>query len=193
MQDGMVFSVRRDDVVHDTIEGETVVIDLRSGIYFRFDGAATHAWNVLLGGATEDELVDLVAASYAAPREAIAAQVHEFLIALYRDGIIRRETRSAAAPDGAASGPRLGAQDEATAQARLGAPEPPREAPGEPFAGLPLERFDQLRPLVGGRADGRLPFDGMMLNRFEDLDELLTIDPVHEVEDTGWPHRQAAD
>jgi len=181
MQDGKVFFVRPEDLVHDTIEGETVVIDLQNGIYFRFDGAATHAWNILLGRVTEDELVDRIAASYAAPREAIAAQVHDFLIALYRDGIIRRDDPSAAAPDGEAARP---GRD---------TPDIPREPPGEPFSGLPLERFDQLQPLVGGQADGRLPFDGMALTRFEDLDELLSIDPVHEVGDTGWPHRQAAD
>ncbi len=181
MQDGKVFFVRPDDIVHDTIDGETVVIDLQSGIYFRFEGAAAHAWNVLLGRVTEDALVDLVAASYAAPREAITAQVHAFLITLYRDGIIRREDPSAAAPDRDAARP------------GPGAPEAASEAPGAPFTGLALERFDQLRPLVGGSADERLPFDGMMVNRFEDLDELLTIDPVHEVRDAGWPHRQAAD
>jgi hypothetical protein len=54
-----------------------------------------------------------------------------------------------------------------------------------------LERFGQLRPLLG--ESDRLPFDGMVVSRFEDLDELLTIDPVHEVGGEGWPHRQAAD
>ena len=181
MQDAQVFFVRPDDVVHDTIEGETVVIDLQRGIYFRFDGAATHAWNVLLERVTEDELIDRVAASYAAPREAIAAQVHDFLITLYRDGIIRSENAPTAATDRAIAQPRLGAADAA------------REAPGESFAGVHIERFDQLRPLVGGTVDDRLPFDGMTVNRFEDLDGLLALDPVHEVRDEGWPHRQAAD
>jgi len=177
MPDDKVFYVRPDDLVHDTIEGETVVIDLRSGIYFRFDGAATHAWSILLRRATEDELVDRLAASYAARRDAIADQVHGFLIALYRDGILRRDTPPAAALVGEVAGPDLDVA----------------EAPRDAFAGLPLDRFDQLRPLVGGPADGKPPFDGMTLNRFEDLDELLTIDPVHEVTDAGWPHRQAAD
>jgi len=177
MPDDKVFYVRPDDIVHDTIEGETVVIDLRSGIYFRFDGAAAHAWNILLHRATEDGLVDRLAAAYAAPREAIADQVHGFLLALYRDGIIKREDPAAVAAGGEAAGP------------DLDAPEAPRDA----FAGLPLERFDHLRPMAGGPTDGKQPFDGMTLHRFEDLDELLTIDPVHEVRDAGWPHRLAAD
>ncbi len=68
MPDGKVFFVRPDDIVHDTIEGETVVIDLRSGVYFRFEGAATHAWAALVERTTEADLIDRIAAAYAAPR-----------------------------------------------------------------------------------------------------------------------------
>src|SRR5271165_1986414 len=109
MPDEKVFYVRSNDIVHDTIEGETVVIDLRSGIYFRFEGAATDAWHILLRRCTEAALVDRLAAAYAAPREAIADHVHRFLLALYGDGIIRREDLAAATPAGEAAGPDLDA------------------------------------------------------------------------------------
>jgi Coenzyme PQQ synthesis protein D (PqqD) len=181
MQDEKVFFVRPDDVVHDTIEGETVVIDLQTGVYFRLEGAAAHAWNIVEGRATEDAVIDGLQAIYAAPREAIARQVRAFLMALYRDGIIRREGAATAGSGGDA------------AETGPGMPDPVHAAPAAPFVGMPVDRFDHLRPLVGGTADGKLPFDGVVLHRFEDLDELLTIDPVHEVKDAGWPHREAAD
>jgi hypothetical protein len=175
MPDDRVFCVRPDDVLHDTIEGETVVIDLRSGTYFRFDGATAYAWAILVGRVTEDELVDRLEAAYAGPREAIAEQVHEFLLALYRDGIIRREERS----------------DVALAAAGLAVDMP--GAARDAFGGLAVDRFDHLRAMAGAGPATKLPFDGMTLNRFEDLDELLMIDPVPEVGDAGWPHRQDAD
>jgi hypothetical protein len=184
MQDDRVFFIRPDDIVHDTIEGETVVIDLRSGVYYRLDGAAARAWNGLQDRATEDELVDRLHATYAAPRETIAGQVHAFLIALSRDGIICREAASADVPDRPA---------DAAMAAGPGASETAHRAPREKFNGTALDRFDHLRPMVDGPTDGRLPFDGMTLNRFDDLEELLLIDPVHEVKDEGWPHRQKAD
>jgi hypothetical protein len=177
MPNEKMFCVRPDDIVHDTIEGETVVIDLRSGTYFRFDGAATHAWTILVGRATEDDLIDRLAAAYAGPRETIADQVHDFLLALYRDGIIYRDEASAGADAGPATAP------------VLAAPDGPRNA----FAGLALDRFDHLRAMAGAPPAPKLPFDGLTLNRFEDLDELLTIDPVHEVNEAGWPHRQDTD
>lgn len=163
-------------------------------------------------------------ASYTAPRETIAAQVHAFLATLYRDGIILREDPRAAVLGAAAARAGLGAAQAshetglgavgssretglgttgASDESMLGTAAAARETPvapvvsqpgvSEQFTGLPLERFGNLRPLVGGPVDDRLPFDSMTVNRFEDLDQLLSIDPVHEVKDAGWPHRQAAD
>jgi hypothetical protein len=34
-----------------------------------------------------------------------------------------------------------------------------------------------------------LPFPGLAIHRFTDLQELLFLDPVHEVDDEGWPMR----
>ena len=35
---------------------------------------------------------------------------------------------------------------------------------------------------------GRGPFAPPILEKFTDMQELLILDPVHEVEETGWPH-----
>jgi hypothetical protein len=37
----------------------------------------------------------------------------------------------------------------------------------------------------------RAPFSAPELERFTDMQELLLLDPIHEVDDTGWPHSQA--
>ena len=62
--------------------------------------------------------------------------------------------------------------------------------PRAAFNGLDFDRHDELRGLAGAPKQA---FEGIVINRFEDLDELLTIDPVHEVQDEGWPHRQSDD
>ena len=33
------------------------------------------------------------------------------------------------------------------------------------------------------------PFSPPVINKFTDMQDLLLIDPIHEVEDRGWPHR----
>lgn len=35
------------------------------------------------------------------------------------------------------------------------------------------------------------PFEGVTLQKFSDMEELLLLDPVHEVADTGWPNKSA--
>lgn len=42
-------------------------------------------------------------------------------------------------------------------------------------------------PPVGAAAPAR--FAGLALRRYDDLEELLLLDPVHDVDETGWPHQ----
>jgi hypothetical protein len=34
----------------------------------------------------------------------------------------------------------------------------------------------------------KAPFSAPQIERFTDMQELLLLDPIHEVDDTGWPH-----
>lgn len=38
----------------------------------------------------------------------------------------------------------------------------------------------------------RLPFQQPVLEKFTDMADLLLLDPIHEVEEMGWPHAAAA-
>lgn len=49
---------------------------------------------------------------------------------------------------------------------------------------VPVERGNEgEEPLLEGLPDFRAP----VLERFDDLKELLLLDPVHDVDDAGWP------
>jgi hypothetical protein len=37
----------------------------------------------------------------------------------------------------------------------------------------------------------RVPFDEPVVERFTDMQELLLLDPIHEVGEAGWPHTPA--
>jgi hypothetical protein len=59
-------------------------------------------------------------------------------------------------------------------------------------AGL-LERVD-ARPVpvtLGPRANASRPYRPPAIERFNDLEELLLLDPIHEVDDAGWPVSRA--
>ncbi len=58
--------------------------------------------------------------------------------------------------------------------------------------GLAVESRDRDPPPVeaGVRtppADPRVAFAGLELHRYTDLEVLLLVDPIHEVDETGWP------
>jgi hypothetical protein len=40
---------------------------------------------------------------------------------------------------------------------------------------------------------GKIPFTPPMLERYNDMQELLLLDPIHEVDDAGWPNRKRED
>ncbi len=39
----------------------------------------------------------------------------------------------------------------------------------------------------------KIPFSPPVLERYNDMQELLLLDPIHEVDETGWPHRKQED
>src|SRR5262249_36753945 len=132
--------------VHETIDGEAVIINLESASYFTLEGAGAAAWDGLVAGASAGELARLVAARYLAEDGVIADAIANLIQALGREGLIR--------------------------------PLDPAEGAG---AGPAAEAVAGERP----------PFAPIELRRFTDLQELLLLDPVHEVDAAGWPMQAA--
>jgi hypothetical protein len=54
---GSVLCVDRKHVVHETIDGETILIHLRSGTYYSLAGTGSEAWELLAAGATRETLL----------------------------------------------------------------------------------------------------------------------------------------
>jgi hypothetical protein len=117
-------------VIADTEGGETVIINLAAGHYYRLDAESAEVWSRLSSGASPDLL--------------IAGCVNPAELESELDGIVAE-----------------------------------------------FLEFELLR-----RADGPAvavepwEFKGFSLERFTDLEDILGLDPVHEVDPAqGWPHR----
>lgn len=122
---------------HETVAGETMVIDTLTGELLVLTGSGPAVWAALLAGATRAALVAEVAARY---DEAAGAAVGAFVDELVAAGAV-------------VEGP--GAD--------------PTAVPDWPAAATPpgLERFDEIA-------------------------DIMAVDPVHEVDEAqGWPHRSA--
>jgi len=129
-----MYQVNVPRVVHETLDGETVVIDTATGIYYTAAGNAARLWEALAAGA-DPAVLDAVCADIGYVAGAFGA---------FRDSLVSSELLV----------PRAGGSI-AVAPPVLDAALPPPE-----------------------------------LVRHADLQELIELDPIHEVDTAqGWPFR----
>jgi hypothetical protein len=142
------YRVNSPRVMHETIEGEVIVVDLTTGTYYSLRAAGAEIWHALERGLPDDEIADAVAGRYEGASAEITAAVSEFLRDLSKEGLIEWGNGAGEASRRESSPP---AQDE-----------------------RPRERF---QPPI--------------LEKHTDMQDLILLDPVHEVDARGWPHAQA--
>ncbi|HWB61233.1 MAG TPA: PqqD family protein [Chthoniobacteraceae bacterium] len=133
----MPIRINTPDVIHESFDSETVIVNLRIGVYFSLNEAGLQLWKEIGKGATEDQLASLYQAKQNVDEAAARAVVRAFLNELRDEQLIVVD-----APD------------------VLGA------------------------PVGAAPAGASLP----VLRKFTDLQDLLMLDPIHEVDERGWPH-----
>jgi hypothetical protein len=131
------------DVIHETVDGEALIIHTPSGVYFSLQGSAEHVWNAVLAGYSPTD----VAACYPddpgiSAAEALAA-IERFVEELVQEQLL--------------------------------------------VANEHPSRSDTLPPAPH-------PFSAPAIQKFTDMQELLLVDPIHEVDpEAGWPQRRSAE
>jgi hypothetical protein len=139
-------------VVAEIIDGEAVIMDLRSGHYFSTQGVGAEIWRGVEAGHSAVEIVHSILNRYEAPRDVVEPAVHAFVAELLsRALIVTGSEPRPAAHNGTGMG-----------------------APGD------------------GRAP-HLTFIAPVLNAYTDMEELLLLDPIHDVDETGWPMPKSDD
>lgn len=133
------YRVMRPEVIADIIDGEAVIMNLKTGHYFNSEGTGSECWDALASGFSVAQIVDQLAPKYAADRTTIACAVEQFVQDLLAHGLI--------APDDA----------------------PPRAV---------IPRASISPPA---------PFHAPVLNVYSDMEDLLLLDPIHDVDVAGWP------
>ncbi|HEU5243083.1 MAG TPA: PqqD family protein [Gaiellaceae bacterium] len=130
-------------VIHETIDGEVIVINLASGNYYSVKGAGADVWDVIESspGADQSTIASAVAERFGRESDEVAREIAGFLEALQREELV------AAAENGAAGSV----------------------------------------PSVNGVGGGEKTFEPPLLEKYTDMQDLVLLDPVHEVDSTGWP------
>ena len=135
------FRVNTPKVVHETIDGEVVIIHLDTGCYYSLDGVGAVIWDRLDHGATVGETGAWLGQHYPAAQVEAAGLVVRLAGELQTEDLI----------------------------VPLNDPSPAAAERAEPGAPLPAS------------------FQPPVLRKHTDMQDLLLLDPIHEVDETGWP------
>lgn len=143
MADPAQYRINRPAVIHETLDDELVIVNLKSGAYFSLDPVGAAVWQEIDRGAAVDEIVVVVSRRFEGDAAAISAGVNGLIEELRREELIAPGTSA-----------RPATADAATS------------------------------------ANGRRLYATPVLEKFTDMQDLLLLDPIHEVDETGWPARK---
>jgi hypothetical protein len=125
-------------VIHQTLDGEAVVINLDNGRYYAFNQCGSLIWNALAAGHAETAVADALAPSSTTDRDAIS----HFVDQLVDQGLVANHGEQSVPP---------------------------------PTTSLPARDVAFAEP---------------HMEVYTDMERLLPLDPLHEVDERGWPHRK---
>lgn len=76
------------DVVFRELEGELVLLHLRTGVYFGLDPVGTRVWQLLAGGRSLPEILEILVDEYDVGKRRAAADLQDLVGALSENGLV---------------------------------------------------------------------------------------------------------
>lgn len=80
-----------DDVVFHDLDGEVVLLNLETGVYFGLDPVGSRVWGLIDGRRTADDIVAALTTEYDVDASTCTADVASFLAALRDNGLVDRD------------------------------------------------------------------------------------------------------
>ncbi len=140
------FRINSPKIIFETIDGETVIVNLDSGNYFSLDRVGVDIWALIGANAPLHRIIDDIASRYIGEQKEIEEAVHQFMNALQQDALIVTDESERSRNE---------------------------ESPGT------LDGIEQSKE--------RCNFEVPVLHKYTDMQDLLLLDPIHDVDETGWP------
>jgi hypothetical protein len=135
--------VNTPNVVHETIDGETILLDLNSGNYFSLDGTGALIWEYIEKTGNWKKTIEILAAGNAAQADKIEETVTAFVTKLVEENLVV-------------------------------------EGGGE-------NTDADITELESGLKKAAADYAALKVNKYSDMQDLLLLDPIHEVDEKGWP------
>jgi hypothetical protein len=141
------FEVNEPTVISETIDGETIIINLATGTYYSLKHAGAVIWGAIQQSASLGAIAAMLRSSYEVNGHDIEHQISTLVQRLVEEDLVRRTFG--------------------------------RVSPLETCIPLPEERLAH--------------FVAPVLDKFTDMEAMLMLDPVHDVDEKGWPNLSAWD
>jgi hypothetical protein len=138
-----LFLVNAPSVVSEIIDGELIVMNLKTGNYYSSDKVGAVAWAWIEAGRTETQMKRLAAARYRASAQQIRDDLRAFFGRLLEEGLVREIAAI---------------NDETSVDGDAPSPSTSEEV-----------------------------FVSPALCVYTDMQDLLFLDPIHDVDAMGWP------
>ena len=78
-----------DDVIFRDLEGESVLLDLKTGLYFGLNPVGTRIWHLMEEGRTPAQILETLLAEYEVPPEQCRRDLEQLLGALQQKSLVQ--------------------------------------------------------------------------------------------------------
>ncbi|MHC4268329.1 MAG: PqqD family protein [Planctomycetota bacterium] len=141
------FKINVPKIVHETIDGETVILNLDKGDYYSLVGIGADIWGLIENNDTMGRIFEKISNNYQGDRGKIEVAINNFVLELKQEGIVIFNNENSQENDESSH-----LQDQI--------------------------ELNENKPV----------FEVPILNKYSDMQDLLLLDPIHDVDDEqGWP------
>lgn len=100
------YQINEPSVIGETMDDETIIVNLDSGAYYSLRGTGATCWSLLAQGLTEAEIIAQLRTIYTGDPEAIATGVRDVLEQIEAEALVRplEEPATGPTPDTAQTG-----------------------------------------------------------------------------------------
>ena len=146
MDSDVCFKINEPQVVHETIDGETIVLNLEKGVYYSLNETGALSWSLIENMYSQKEIYDKMTFLFGSDQKHLKSQLDTFLDNLFREELVV----------------------------------PSRNSNSLDRNNRSSTSLDELSPDVPH-------FMAPELIKYTDMKDLLLLDPIHDVDDSGWP------
>lgn len=147
----MYLKVNEPNVVHETIEGETILLNLGTGNYYSIEWPGTFVWDLLAETGDIDGIKKAFVEANSEKESEVDKAYSQFIDLLFEEELVVAV----------------------------------ENAEGSVFSNNNKSK-DEF-----GKALSKL--DKLTLNKYSDMKDMLLLDPIHDVDEKGWPEPKKDD